>query len=79
MATHETPEQQATVRRVMHEFKHGELKGGRGGKVRPCGRNRCHAFLTGSRIGFCSNHCVTGMREPDMLTGMTERDWSLVL
>ncbi len=32
-----------------------------------------------SRIGFCSNQCVTGIREPDMLTGMTERDWSLVL
>src|SRR5664279_5849930 len=32
-----------------------------------------------SRIGFCSNHCVTGIREPDMLTGMTERDWSIVL
>jgi transposase len=26
-----------------------------------------------------SNHCVTGIREPDMLTGMTERDWSIVL
>jgi transposase len=32
-----------------------------------------------SRIGLCSNHCVTGIREPDMLTGMTERDWSIVL
>jgi transposase len=32
-----------------------------------------------SRIGFCSDHCVTGIREPDMLTGMTERDWSIVL
>jgi len=47
--------------------------------LRPCGRNPCHAFVTDSRIGFCSNHCVTGIREPDMLTGMTERDWSTVL
>ncbi len=47
--------------------------------TRLCGRNPSHAFLTGSRIGFCSNHCVTGLGEPDMLTGMTERDWSLVL
>jgi Family of unknown function (DUF6496) len=34
MARHQDPEQQATVRRVMHEFKHGELKRSRGGKVR---------------------------------------------
>ncbi len=47
--------------------------------IRPCGRNPCHAFLTDSRIGFRSNQCVTGNREPDMLTGMTERDWSIVL
>ena len=37
------------------------------------------AFVTGCRIGFCSNRCVTGIIEPDMLTGMTERDWSTVL
>lgn len=24
--------------------------------------------------GVCSSHCMTGTREPDMLTGMTERD-----
>jgi transposase len=36
-------------------------------------------FLADSRIAFCSNQCVTGNREPDMLTGMTERDWSIVL
>src|SRR3954451_8753780 len=35
--------------------------------------------MTGSRIGLCSNHCVTGIGGPDMLTGMTERDWSIVL
>src|SRR3954452_5543077 len=35
--------------------------------------------MTGSRIGLCSNHCVTGIGGPDMLTGMTERDWSVVL
>ena len=37
MARHQDPEQQATVRRVMHEYKHGELErsqGGKGGKVR---------------------------------------------
>ena len=46
---------------------------------RPCGRNPSRAILTDSRIEFCSNHCVTGIREPDMLTGMTERDWLTVL
>jgi hypothetical protein len=25
------------------------------------------------------NQCVTGNREPDMLPGMTERDWLIVL
>jgi hypothetical protein len=34
MARHQDPEQQATVRRVMHEYKHGELESGRGGKVK---------------------------------------------
>jgi hypothetical protein len=34
MARHQDPEQQATVRRVMHEYKHGELNRSRGGKVR---------------------------------------------
>ncbi|MFZ0337446.1 MAG: DUF6496 domain-containing protein, partial [Terracidiphilus sp.] len=34
MPRHQTPEQQATVRRVMHEFKHGELPSSRGGKVK---------------------------------------------
>ena len=47
--------------------------------IRLCGRNPWHAFLTDSRIGVCSNHCVTGIREPDMLTGMTERDWLIAL
>ncbi len=36
-------------------------------------------FFTDSRIRLCSNHCVTGNREPDMLTGMTERDCTIVL
>lgn len=30
MATHETPAQKKTVERVMHEYKHGELKTARG-------------------------------------------------
>jgi hypothetical protein len=30
----ESPQQRRTVGRVMHEFKHGELKRGRGGKVK---------------------------------------------
>ena len=47
--------------------------------LRPCGQNPSYAFLADSRIGACSNHCVTGIREPDMLTGMTERDWLLAL
>jgi hypothetical protein len=32
-----------------------------------------------SRIGVCLNHCVTSVREPAMLTGMTERDWAFTL
>jgi hypothetical protein len=30
MAIHQTPAQRKTVQRVMHEFKHGELKSARG-------------------------------------------------
>ena len=30
----ESPEQKEVVERVMHEFKHGELESGQGGKVR---------------------------------------------
>lgn len=34
----------------------------------------CYAFLADSRVGLCSNNCVTGIKEPDMLTGMTYLD-----
>ena len=34
MATHQSKAQKETVERVMHEFKHGELKSGRGKKVK---------------------------------------------
>jgi Family of unknown function (DUF6496) len=34
MATHQSKEQKTTVGRVMHEFKHGELKTGGGRKVK---------------------------------------------
>jgi hypothetical protein len=34
MATKQTPRQKKVVGRVMHEFKHGELARGRGGKVK---------------------------------------------
>lgn len=34
MAAHQSEEQKKTVGRVMHEFKHGELERGRGGKVK---------------------------------------------
>ena len=34
MASHQSKAQKETVGRVMHEFKHGELERGRGGKVR---------------------------------------------
>ncbi len=34
MARHESPKQRATIRRVMHEFKHGELDSGQGGTVK---------------------------------------------
>lgn len=34
MATHQSKEQKETVERVMHEFKHGELKTSRGRKVK---------------------------------------------
>ena len=30
----ETPRQKRITGRVMHEFKHGELTGGKGGKVK---------------------------------------------
>lgn len=33
MAPHQSDEQKKTVRRVMHEFKRGQLESGRGGKV----------------------------------------------
>lgn len=46
---------------------------------RPCGGNSWHAYLTDSRIGICSNHYVTGIREPAMLVGMTEQDWAITL
>jgi Family of unknown function (DUF6496) len=32
MATHQSPQQRKTVQRVMHEFKHGELKTARGSR-----------------------------------------------
>jgi hypothetical protein len=32
MATHQTPAQKKTVERVMHEYKHGELKTARGAR-----------------------------------------------
>jgi hypothetical protein len=44
---------------------------------RPCVRNRCHAVLADSRITICSNQCVTGIREPDMLSRVEERRGSL--
>jgi|SRR5690348_12938089 uncharacterized protein DUF6496 len=34
MASHQSPDQKETVERVMHEFKHGELKTSRGKKVK---------------------------------------------
>jgi Family of unknown function (DUF6496) len=34
MPSHQSKAQKETVGRVMHEFKHGELESGRGGKVR---------------------------------------------
>ena len=34
MAKQQSGEQKATVRRVMHEFKHGELESSRGGRVK---------------------------------------------
>ena len=32
MAIHQTPSQRKTVKRVMHEYKHGELKTARGSR-----------------------------------------------
>lgn len=34
MPRHQSAEQKKTIERVMHEFKHGELSRGRGGKVK---------------------------------------------
>jgi len=60
-------------------YRHHEFANSAPPHARPRGRNPCHAFLTDSRIGVYSNHCVTGIREPDMLTGMTEQDWLITL
>jgi len=32
MAVHQSPAQKKTVKRIMHEYKHGELKSGGGGR-----------------------------------------------
>jgi len=32
MATYQSPDQKKTVQRVMHKFKHGELKSARGSR-----------------------------------------------
>jgi len=34
MPSHQSRSQKRTIGRVMHEFKHGELKSSRGGKVK---------------------------------------------
>ena len=52
MASHQSKGQKDTVGRVMHEFKHGELKTSRGRKV----RNPKHAIAIGLREAGASKY-----------------------
>ena len=52
MAQHELKTQKKTVGRVMHEFKHGELPRGRGGKV----KNRKQAIAIALREAGASKY-----------------------
>ena len=51
MATHQSKAQEETVGRVMHEFKHGELKTSRGKKV----KNAKQAIAIGLHEAGASN------------------------
>ena len=55
------------------------VKGANGQKLWVVWTESLACIFNGFRIGGYSNHCVTGIREPDMLTGMTERDWLIAL
>jgi Family of unknown function (DUF6496) len=52
MATHQSKAQKETVERVMHEFKHGELKTSRGRKV----KNPKQAIAIGLREAGASKY-----------------------
>jgi hypothetical protein len=52
MATHQSKAQKETVERVMHEFKHGELKTSRGKKV----KNPKQAIAIGRHEAGASKH-----------------------
>jgi hypothetical protein len=52
MATHQSKAQKETVERVMHEFKHGELKTSRGKKV----KNPKQAIAIGLREAGASKY-----------------------
>jgi hypothetical protein len=52
MATHPSKQQKETVGRVMHEFKHGELKASRGRKV----KNPKQAIAIGLREAGASKY-----------------------
>ena len=52
MATHQSKPQKETVERVMHEFKHGELKTSRGRKV----KNPKQAIAIGLREAGASKY-----------------------
>jgi hypothetical protein len=52
MATHQSKQQKETVERVMHEFKHGELKTSRGRKV----KNPKQAIAIGLREAGASKY-----------------------
>ena len=52
MATHQSKAQKETVGRVMHEFKHGELKTSRGNKV----KNQKQAIAIGLREAGASKY-----------------------
>src|SRR5262245_12703552 len=52
---------------------------GRSCRTRLCGRKYLACIFDGFPNRRLIEFCVTGIREPDMLTGMTEGDWLIAL
>jgi len=75
-----TPRQRRTEGRVMHEFKHGELKSGRGGKVKSrkqaiaIALSEAGASKYGSKRKNRSNRAKTERKEARARTAQQERE-----